>query len=218
MTTFIVVRHGQSTWNEIGRIQGKQDPPLSARGRRQAVALAHALQNEPLSAIYSSPQRRARMTAEAVAAGHNLPVTIVKGLAEIDHGFWEGLTEVEIQRRFAISFHTWLRRPSQTLMPGGEHFLAVQQRVLDAWRDIVARHHDGERVLVVSHDIPIRVIIADVLRLSLDCIGHFALNNAAINVIQGEGDSSTGSGHRQLQLVQLNDRCHLNAISEIADR
>ncbi len=215
MTAFYIVRHGQSTWNEIGRIQGKQDPPLSARGRRQAVALAHALQNEPLNAIYSSPQRRARMTAEAVAAGHNpstgsghrLPVTTVKGLAEIDHGFWEGLTEVEIQQRFAISFHTWLRRPSQTLMPGGEHFLAVQQRVLDAWRDIVAHHHDGERVLVVSHDIPIKVIIADVLRLSLDCIGHFALNNAAINIIQGTGN--------QLQLVQLNDRCHLNAISDM---
>lgn len=202
MTTFYLVRHGQSTWNEIGRIQGKQDPPLSAQGRRQATALAQGLRHEPLNAIYSSPQRRARMTAEAVATDHALPVRTVEGLAEIDHGFWEGLTEAEIQRRFAISFYTWLTRPSQTLMPGGEHCLAVQQRVLNAWRDIVAQH-PGDHVLVVSHDIPIKVIIADVLQLRLDSIGHFVLNNAAITVVQ--------ETNGQLQLCRLNDRCHLNA-------
>jgi probable phosphoglycerate mutase len=202
-STFYLVRHGQSTWNEIGRIQGKQDPPLSALGRRQAMALADALRHEPLDAIYSSPQRRAHMTADPTASDHELPVTTVEGLAEIDHGFWEGLTETQIQQRFAISFYTWLRRPSQTLMPGGEHALAVQQRVLGAWEEIVA-DHVGDRVLVVSHDIPIKVIIADVLHLSLDYISHFALNNAAISIVQ----ETAG----QLQLVQLNDGCHLNMV------
>ncbi len=206
MSIFYLVRHGQSTWNQIGRIQGKQDPPLSTLGRRQAMALADALKHEPLDVVYSSPQRRARMTAEAVASDHNLPIQIVEGLAEIDHGFWEGLTEAEIQSRFAISFYTWLRRPSQTLMPGGEHTLAVQQRVLDAWREIVQRH-EGNHALIVSHDIPIKVIIADVLHLSLDSIGHFVLDNAAISVVQkAEGE---------LQIVRLNDRCHLQVISGV---
>lgn len=206
MGTFYIVRHGQSTWNVVGRIQGKQDPPLSGLGRRQAEALAHALRSETLSAIYSSPQRRARMTADAVATDQKLEVKIVEGLAEIDHGYWEGLTEAQIQQRFGITFFTWLTRPGLTQMPGGEHCLAVQQRVLNAWRDIVAQHA-GACVLVVSHDIPIKVIIADVLRLPLDYIGHFVLNNGAINIIQ-ETD-----GH--LQLVQLNDRCHLDAIRDV---
>ncbi|MFQ5592975.1 MAG: histidine phosphatase family protein [Anaerolineae bacterium] len=201
MSVFYLVRHGQSTWNEIGRIQGKQDPPLSARGRRQAAALAGALRHEPLDAIYSSPQQRARMTANPTATDHELQVETVGGLAEIDHGFWEGLTETQIQQRFGISFYTWLRRPSQTLMPGGEHTLAVQLRVLSAWRDIVERH-TGHHVLIVSHDIPLRVIIADVFHLSLDYIGQFVLNNAAITTIQHID--------RDLQVLQLNDRCHLD--------
>lgn len=202
MGVFYLVRHGQSTWNEIGRIQGKQDPPLSALGRRQATTLANALRNLPLDAVYSSPQQRARMTADPTAGDHNLPVTTVEGLAEIDHGFWEGLTEAQIQQRFGISFYTWLRRPSQTLMPGGEHTLAVQLRVLGAWRGIVAQNAGHNNVLVVSHDIPLKVIVADVLQLSLDHIGQFVLNNAAITTIQHtDGD---------LQVLQLNDRCHLD--------
>lgn len=204
MTTVYLVRHGQSTWNEIGRIQGKQDPPLSSLGRRQVRALASALQDARLSSIYSSPQQRARMTAEVVAKEHNLPVRIVEELAEIDHGHWEGLTESEVQQQFEASFHMWLTQPGQTQMPGGEHCLAVQERVLRTWQDITTRH-DGEQILVVSHEIPTKVIIADVLGLPLDRIGQFAVHNAGISVIQRMRD--------QLCLIRLNERCHLNAVS-----
>jgi probable phosphoglycerate mutase len=205
MTTIYLVRHGQSTWNEIKRIQGKQDPPLSALGCRQAIALAHALQREALTAIYSSPQKRARMTAEAIAANHKLPVRTVEQLAEIDHGHWEGLTEAEVQQRFAASFHLWITRPSQTQMPGGEHCTAVQQRVLQAWHDLLA-HHEEDRILIVSHDIPVKVIIAHVLGLELDQIGQLVIDNAAINIVRAVDG--------RLQLVQLNDRCHLNGMHD----
>lgn len=205
MTTIYLVRHGQSTWNEVGRIQGKQDPPLSALGRWQAEALARVLQTETLDAIYSSPQQRARITANTIAANHSLSVTIIDDLAEIDHGEWEGLTEPEIQQRFTTLFELWLKRPSQTQMPGGEHCLSLQQRVLEAWRDIL-RREDGNRVLVISHDIPIKVIVAHVLGLNLDHIGWFIVDNASINIIQG-ADS-------RLRLTRLNDTCHLNLICD----
>lgn len=200
MTTIFLVRHGQSTWNQAGRIQGKQDPPLSELGRRQARALARALQNEDLDAIYSSPQRRAHLTAGAIAARHALSITTVGALAEIDHGAWEGLTEPEVEAQFATSFQTWVTRPSQAQMPGGEHCLTLQTRVLDAWHDILTREA-GHRILIVSHDIPLKVIVADVLDLPLDHIGRFVIANAAISIVQGPRD--------QLRLIQLNDRCHL---------
>ncbi len=203
MTTIYLVRHGQSTWNAAGRIQGKQDPPLSALGRRQAEAVAHTLRNETLDAIYSSQQRRARLTANTIAERHNVSITTVEGLAEIDHGDWEGLTEREVQQHFAAAFQMWLTRPSQTQMPGGEHCLSLQQRVLQAWQEIVARE-DGNHVAVVSHDIPIKVIIAGVLGLDLDQIGHFVVGNAGISIVQG----TTG----RLRLTRLNDQCHLNLI------
>lgn len=203
MTTIFLVRHGRSTWNEVGRIQGKQDPPLSDWGRRQAEALAQTFQHWALDAIYSSPQQRARLTADAVAAHHNVPVTLIQGLAEIDHGDWEGLTEPEVQRRFAPSFEMWLTQPSQTQMPGGEHCLSLQQRVLEAWQEITAREA-GNRALIISHEIPIKVIVADILGLNLDQIGRFVVGNATITLFEQVG--------KQFQLVQLNNRCHLSEL------
>ncbi len=204
MTTLYLVRHGESTWNEVGRIQGKQDPPLSDLGRRQARALAGGLRHEQLDAIYSSSQQRARSTAEIVAGVHGLPVTIVEDLTEIDHGHWEGLTQLEVEQQFAASFQTWLQRPSQTQMPGGEHCLSLQQRVLDAWQHILVEEK-GHHVLIVSHDIPIKVMIADVLGLELDRIGQFAVANAAISVVQAIDG--------RLQLRHLNQTCHLDSIT-----
>jgi broad specificity phosphatase PhoE len=63
----IIVRHGESEWNRIGRYQGQHDAPLSDLGLRQAEALALRLCDEPLDAIFTSPPQRAAKTAEAIA-------------------------------------------------------------------------------------------------------------------------------------------------------
>ncbi len=204
MTTVYLARHGRSTWNEKGIYQGKQDPPLSAHGCRQALALAGALADRPLVAIYSSPQQRARMTAEMVADRHGLPVTVLAELAEIDHGHWEGLTDGEIQQKFAHSYQTWVTQPGLTQMPGGEHCMGLQQRVLRAWQEILRRHSDPDEILVVSHDVPLKVIIAEVLGLELNAIGQLVLDNAALSIVREVGG--------RLRVVQLNDRCHLEQV------
>ena len=201
MITVVLIRHAESTWNREGRIQGKQDPPLSPQGRHQAQALAERLRHEPLAAVYSSPQQRARATAEVIAATHGLSVIVEPGLAEIDHGHWEGLTEPEVQERFAETFYLWQTRPGQVTMPGGEAPAAVQARVREVWHRILS-HHDNELIALVSHEIPLRAIIADVLGLHLDLMKRFAIHNAALSVVEV---SETGP-----RLLCLNDRCHLD--------
>lgn len=197
---FYLVRHGESTWNAVGRIQGRQDPALSDLGRRQAAALGRSLRPVALDSVYTSPQQRARLTAQAVVEHRQLSVTVDPDLAEIDHGAWEGLTEAEVARRFAASYATWLSRPAATQMPQGEHFAALRDRVRSAWQRILAED-PGRRILVVSHDLPLKVIIADVLGLDLNHVGRLAIANGAISVV----DECDG----QTFVVQLNDRCHL---------
>jgi 2,3-bisphosphoglycerate-dependent phosphoglycerate mutase len=134
VTTLLLVRHGETDWNAVGRLQGHTDRPLSDFGRRQAEQLATELEGEELEAIYSSDLARARETAEVVGERLGLPVVLDPDLREKDWGTWEGLTPVERDR---VEFV-------------GESTQAHEQRILGALGRIAERHPDG-RVLVVTH-------------------------------------------------------------------
>ena len=135
MTTLLLVRHGETDWNAVGRLQGHTDRPLSDYGRRQARRLAEELADEKLEAIYSSDLVRARETAEIVGERLGLEVVLDPDLREKDWGTWEGLTSVE---RDCVEFV-------------GESTEAHQERILRALRRISERHPGAGRVLVVTH-------------------------------------------------------------------
>jgi len=138
MTTLLLARHGETDWNRELRIQGSSDIALNALGREQAAALAAELADVPLDAIYSSDLGRARETAEAVAATHQLAVRLDPRLRERAFGNWEGLTREDIAELPEGSRHD------------GESDDEVRERVLEAVQAI-ADAHPGEQVLVVAH-------------------------------------------------------------------
>ena len=88
----LLVRHAESVGNHELRLQGRAEFPLTDRGRRQADALAAALAEAPVRAVYSSPIRRALDTAEAIAARRGLTVEVRPALQEYDFGELSGLT------------------------------------------------------------------------------------------------------------------------------
>jgi broad specificity phosphatase PhoE len=139
VTTLLLVRHGETDWNRELRIQGSSDTELNETGRAQARALAQELESQRVDAVYSSDLRRARETAELVAAGHEVVVRLDPDLRERSFGSWEGLTRSEIAERFPDLEHH-----------DGETDEQVRGRVLAAIGRIVAAH-PGEEVLVVSH-------------------------------------------------------------------
>lgn len=145
MATLLLARHGETQWNLEGRWQGWADPPLNETGRTQARALAEQLRDTPFDAVYSSDLRRAHETAVIVAEPHSVPVVADPGLREIDVGSWSGLTRAEIEQRFGRE------------RPDGETHEQHQARVLDAVEQI-ARRHDGERILIVTHGGTMRAI------------------------------------------------------------
>lgn len=146
----LLIRHGQSTWNALGRWQGQADIPLSSDGRQQSRMAAERLGTP--DAIVSSPQQRALETASILSAAVGVgPVLIHEDLRERSAGTWSGLTHDEIHSQYP----GWLddgRRPE-----GYESDESVLERVVPVLFDI-AHDHPGATVVVVSHGGIIRAL------------------------------------------------------------
>jgi len=153
-TRILLVRHGETDWNRIGRWQGHADPPLNDLGRQQAARLAERLVGDGVSAVYSSDLRRASQTAVVVGARLALPVIEDPALREIDVGSWSGLTRAEVQERFPEGFARW---QAGEIGHDGETREQLTERVVAAVHRI-AEAHEGATVVVVTHGGAIRAI------------------------------------------------------------
>ena len=163
VTTILLVRHGETDWNRESRFQGHADPPLNELGREQSRALAEQLADENLSAIYTSPLRRARETAEIVGAALGLSVEDVPGLREADVGSWSGLTIDEIRDRFPDGYRRWI--DYRHGWDDGETYEEMGARVRQALVELSESNPDG-RLLTVTHGGPIRAALALADRLA----------------------------------------------------
>ena len=202
MTHLILIRHGESSWNPLGIYQGQTDTPLSDRGRRQMAATASHMREIAIGAqaTYTSPLRRAAESARIIARQLGTPVFQDPRLQEIHHGEWQGLQIDEVQRRWSRLWKEWRTNPNQVQMPGGEHFCDVQHRVIEAVCDIT-RSWPSSTVIIVSHDIPLRIIIATAAPFNEVYLHKLSLENGALTVVEWRD-------HRR-RLITLNERGHL---------
>src|SRR5919204_4632707 len=125
----VLARHAQSTWNDLGKIQGKLDPPLSERGREQAERLAERLGSRRWAGFYCSDLARCRETAAPLALRLGREPVALKELREIFLGEWEGLTRHDLEVRYPDLWQQWLQRPDWDVVPGGEGTAAFERRV-----------------------------------------------------------------------------------------
>src|SRR5438270_2561443 len=136
----IFIRHGASTWNGEGRIQGQLDPPLSDAGKQQVERLVNRFQGSEVSAIYSSDLARARETAKPLGKALGLELQLSPELREVALGEWEGLMRDEIVARYPREWERWRTAPSYDVVPGGEGTAAFESRVGQAIETLTARH------------------------------------------------------------------------------
>ncbi|MBI5829008.1 MAG: histidine phosphatase family protein [Chloroflexi bacterium] len=200
-TRLYLVRHGDTTWAEQNRFAGAADVPLSDLGRERVDRLARRLSSFSLSAIYSSPLRRARETAEALARPHGLTVFPMPQLREIDHGDWEGLTFEEVEARYPGEVAGWKADPLRCACVNGENGQSVLDRALPALERVIAAHPEHS-IVVVSHKVVNRLLIARYL--GLDPRGYrekLGQRPACLNVLD-----FGGAGRVTLNL--LNDVSH----------
>jgi broad specificity phosphatase PhoE len=144
------------------------------------------LRGEPVTAIYTSPSRRALESA-SVRAIDGPAVTVDERLREIDFGEFEGLTYDDIAKQFPEQYEVWMTRPTDVLFPGGESFGGMSARVLEAIDDI-RRRHRGKTVVTVSHGGVNRIVLAAALDLDPRRIFRLDQAYASVNVIDYIGD------------------------------
>ncbi len=198
----LLIRHGQSTWNDERRIQGQLDPPLSSLGREQARRLAARLAGRQIEGFYCSDLDRARATAEAIAEVIGRPPVLMPELREVALGEWEGLRTEEIVERYPQEWARWRELPSWDIPPGAEGARPFEARVNAAVDAIAERHPDGES-LVVTHGGVIQVSLGRLFRSGSDGLFPFVIDNCSI--------STLFKGPNRSAIAGVNDTCHLVA-------
>ncbi|MFD7558427.1 bifunctional RNase H/acid phosphatase [Streptomyces sp. NPDC059835] len=202
--TFVLLRHGETALTPQKRFSGSggSDPELSEAGRRQAAAVAEALAARgTIQTVVSSPLRRCRETAQAVATRLGLTVTVEDGLREVDFGAWEGLTFAEVQERFPDDLQAWLDSPKAAPTGGGESFMAATRRI-SATRDRLLAAHAGRTVLLVTHVTPVKILVRLALGAPPEALFRMELSAASLSAVAYYAD-----GNASVRL--LNDTAHL---------
>jgi len=149
MTRFFLVRHGETEWNRLRKIQGISDIPLNDTGRSQAAALGDILSKHRFDLIVSSPLSRALETAQIVARKLGMPAPLViQDLVERNYGEAEGSSGLELDTLY----------PPGTEIPGREDRADVTKRVVRTLHDLAIRHPEAD-ILAVAHGAVIRCVV-----------------------------------------------------------
>ncbi len=195
----IVVRHGQTACNVNNMWHGWDECALTAEGEAQAAAVGTRLAGEPITAIYSSPSRRARQTADAVARRHGLGPVVEPGLRERSAGDYEGVSVAEVER---VRPTIWQERDADLWgwrPPGGESFREVLQRTTEVLDRIRACHPD-ETVALVTHMGPARMLLNHLTGTSLEETYRMTFPSTSVSIYRFDGSDVT--------VEALNDAAH----------
>ena len=181
MTTEVtVIRHGETEWNAVGRIQGHQDSFLNARGQLQTKAVADRLDGSLVDAFYSSDLTRTLQTAEPIATAMGVSVISDSRLREWKLGVLESLVLDEAANSQPEAFRIYQERDPEAVVPGGESIRQRFDRATSCLKEIISQHQDG-KVVVVTHG----GIIDDLYRyakgIDLRADRNWPLYNCGIN-------------------------------------
>ncbi|WP_336924185.1 histidine phosphatase family protein [Aquipuribacter sp. SD81] len=187
----VLLRHGETTWNAAARFQGQHDTDLSEAGRSQAEAAA-----APLAAaladraprLVASDLRRARDTADPLAAALGVPVLPDPRLREVAAGTWQGLLQPEISALDPERYRAW-RSGEDVPLGGAERPSEAGARVAGAVLEHLPHEQDGDGVLVaVGHGASARAAVAHLLGLPALRGSLVPLGNLAAAVLERTGD------------------------------
>lgn len=210
MTTIYLIRHCETQGNRQRLFQGRIDMDISEQGAAQLERLAERFRDTPLTALYSSPLRRAIRTAEAVGRYHTLPLHINNDLIEIDGGCWEGCHWAELPQTDPEQSLRWLEEPWNFHTDGGEAMRTVYDRMQRALLHIVQECPEGQ-VAVVSHGCAIRNALCFAKGWPIERLGEVAwCDNTGVCILQAED-----SGFR---VLKENDHSHLETTASAAEQ
>ena len=189
MATVILARHGRTTANATGVLEGRtKGVHLDEHGLAQAHAAGERLANLPLAAVVSSPLERCRETAREIARlqPDRPKVATERALVECDYGAWTG-QELKTLSKEPL-WRTVQVHPSAVVFPEGESMAQMSARAIEAvrrWDARVEAEHGADAVwLAVSHGDVIKAVIADALGIHLDSFQRIVADPASLSVVR----------------------------------
>lgn len=175
----LFIRHGRTHANAQGILAGRSDTALDDAGRDQARDLGQRLRDVPVDLIVTSPQLRARQTAELASDGR-LAIDVDEAFAECDYGTWSGAALSELATEPAWEVVQW--QPSAAKFPAGETMAQMAHRATHRVRELVDTHPDSV-IWIVSHGDVIKAVLADALGVHLDHFQRIVVDTASVSVI-----------------------------------
>jgi broad specificity phosphatase PhoE len=175
----LLVRHGQTSANIDQVWHGHTDTPLTALGQQQAARLGRYFHHylSDISAIYTSPLQRARLTAEPIAAASGRSLVLDARLMEFGVGEWEGRSFEELHSE--LGFFSNMLQDQHHRAPGGESRHDVTTRFVSAVEEFCQRHA-GENIVVVAHGVAIALALAHWIDRDSAQWVNYRLQNTAV--------------------------------------
>ena len=158
LTTFGLLRHGQTEWNKLKKIQGSNDSPLTSKGQEMTAEWSLILKKYNWHRIFASDMGRVKETVSILNRELNVPVEYDKRLREQFWGDWEGLTLPYVKETFREELEQRVKQGWHFTAPGGESRLAVKKRTISALSD-AGRKWPGQNVLIVCHQGVIKSVL-----------------------------------------------------------
>jgi len=177
----LLVRHGQTDWNEEDRFQGQSNIPLNDIGILQAQALSARLADEKIHRVFVSDLSRARQTANIIAERHHCTMIILPELREMFFGEWEGLTYAQIQKEYPEILEKWQSDTLKVAPPGGENLQVFAQRIQKFVQNI-QMSHAKDTVLMVAHGGTLQVFLCLALKLSPAMYWQFRISTGSLSL------------------------------------
>ena len=200
MSRLLLVRHGNTTLDSGVRFWGRTDVRLSDTGIRQAEQLRDRLAMEKIDLAYSSKLSRALLTAEIIAAPHQVTVTTCDELIEIDFGMLEGLTFAEISQLYPEHAQALADRCIPPRFPGGESIEELNQRV-NKFIGRLPQNTTDETVLIVAHSGVLRLLVCNLLGIGLRHWRQIRIDLASLSILE--------TYPQYALLTRINDVSHL---------
>ena len=202
-TTVLLIRHGETEWNTLGKFQGCTDIDLSEEGIKQAQLLKDRLNGE-FDYIYASPLSRAFETANIITSATDKKVVVANDIREINFGEWEGLTVHEIAENYPENFKVWRTDKLESKICGGDlSILNAANRAKKCVLNII-NEHKGKKIAIVAHGGIIKAALIGLFEWDMTMYHKMALGNTCINTL-------TFDKALIPTLVSLNDTNHLKS-------
>lgn len=139
----LLLRTGQTEWDQAGRLCGATDVPLSGPGRQTAIDHAAGVAGTELSTVFCAPDEASMATAAEIAKATGAKVKAVEGLAEVSLGLWEGLLETELEDKCPRLYRQWVEDPASVQVPQGEGLEEARERIVEHLTRALARSRNG---------------------------------------------------------------------------